>query len=674
MLRRKTRAASNLGENKYAWLRAGSGLWLFIGLMLYKLTLLHHQLDAQNIDMNPVDYLIAIGSLLLASFWTLWLPGRARQAALLLLHVIMTAIIYSDMVYYRYFGDFITIPVLLQAGQVDSLGDSIASLLYWKDIFFFMDWIIFLLWMMVKLVRRRRDAYSMYLSTPRSPRSRWVWVQRLVSGVVAFALGWTLTFVPINIYTSTWAKGIFVGNWWSLALYNVTGLVGFHGYDLYRFGKEHIGPKPVLGNERTEEAKAWFDQHQQLLNTDNDLRGKFKGSNVMVIQGEAFMNFFIGQQVGGEEITPNFNKLMEESMYFSNFYHQTGQGRTSDADFSAHSSLHPLPTGSVFIRYPANTFDMLPSILKNEGYSPNVFHAYDSSFWNRYSMYKAMHYDRFYSKKDFVIDEPLGWSLGDKSMFRQSLEALTTDVKSPFYAFMITLSSHHPYTLTAKENVLDVGELQGTMLGDYLQSVHYVDAALGELVEQMKQDGLWDHTILMFYGDHDNSITEQKLYEQFTGRSLNALDMQQIMNQVPLLVHVPGGSLQGVDSQPAGQLDLTPSILHLLGISPEPYHFMGNNLFGDAERMVVLRSGAFTDGKVYYIPSADQAFENGTCYDLATRTPTDVQACGPGFQEAKKRLQISDEVITYNLLQLWENKENLVNPKSTKPTEADTAN
>ncbi|WP_231505349.1 hypothetical protein, partial [Paenibacillus massiliensis] len=65
-----------MGENKYAWLRAGSGLWLFIGLMLYKLTLLHHQLDAQNIDMNPVDYLISIGSLLLASFWTLWLTGR----------------------------------------------------------------------------------------------------------------------------------------------------------------------------------------------------------------------------------------------------------------------------------------------------------------------------------------------------------------------------------------------------------------------------------------------------------------------------------------------------------------------------------------------------------------------------------------------------------------------
>lgn len=86
-------------------------------------------------------------------------------------------------------------------------------------------------------------------------------------------------------------------------------------------------------------------------------------------------------------------------MYFNNYFHQTAQGRTSDADFSTHASLHPLPTGSVFIRYADHKFDTLPSILKDTGYSPNAFHVYDSSFWNRYTMYKAMNYDKFYSKK-----------------------------------------------------------------------------------------------------------------------------------------------------------------------------------------------------------------------------------------------------------------------------------
>lgn len=112
------------------------GLGLFFVLMIGKLVLIHYNLHAQNIDMNPLDYVIAIGSLLLVSFWTLWLPRRGRLIALVVLDMLLTALIYSDMVYYRYFQDFITIPVLLQAGQVDSLGGSIASLMYWKDIFF----------------------------------------------------------------------------------------------------------------------------------------------------------------------------------------------------------------------------------------------------------------------------------------------------------------------------------------------------------------------------------------------------------------------------------------------------------------------------------------------------------------------------------------------------------
>lgn len=368
------------------------------------------------------------------------------------------------------------------------------------------------------------------------------------------------------------------------------------------------------------------------------------------------MNFMIGKSIGGQEITPNFNKLMEESLYFSNYYHQTGQGRTSDADFSSNSSLHPLPTGSVAVRYPTHTFDMLPQILKTQaGYTADAFHAYEGSFWNRNNMYQAMGYDRFYSKKDFQLDERLGWSLGDKSFFRQSLDVMAQE-KPPFYSFLITLSSHHPYTLPASVQELDTGELKGTILGDYLQAVHYVDAALGEFVEGLKREGLWDQTILAFYGDHDNSITDKAMYEQFLGKSLSDLDMHQILNQVPLLIHLPDSQHAGVYEEPAGQLDLAPSLLHLLGIATDSYYLMGNNLFAAtgsdraADRLVVLRSGAFTDGELYYIPSADNLFANGTCYDLASRKPGEIEPCRAPHEEAKKRLRISDELIASDLI------------------------
>lgn len=646
--------------------------FLFIIFIFVKLRILHSQLHARYINMNMLDNMIAIGSIILVSFWTLWLTQRARTISLAILNVLLTALIFSDLVYYRYFGDFITVPVLMQAGQVGELGESIQSLISLSDLWLFADWILWSIVMISFLIRRQRTRKSLgnpIISHPiekhSGNRTRSI-LERFVTGIVTFIIGFILTMGPIKYYTDTWAGELFEGNWWNISLYNVTGLLGFHYYDTYRYAKEHVLDQPELSSEEMDEIKQWFASIKQNRYQPNlDSYGAYAGNNVIVIQAEAFMNFMIGQRIGGQEITPNFNKLMEDSLYFSNFYHQTGQGRTSDADFSSQTSLHPLPTGSVFVRYPEHTYDALPLILSENGYETAAFHAYEASFWNRTNMYRELGYNHFYSKKDYTLDEPLGWSLGDKSFFHQSLEVMSHN-KEPFYSFLITLSSHHPYSLPESVQALDTEQFEGTMFGDYLESVHYVDAALGQFVDELKKAGLWDQTILYFYGDHDNSILEKEYYEKFLGRSLDDLDFHQIINQVPLLIHVPDGKLNGIHNEPAGQLDMAPSLLHLLGISTEYDYMMGNNLFAVAsdsqtnrikdknlEHLVVQRSGAFSTSHLYYIPSSDGRFEHGSCYDLSTRQLTDVEPCLVPFTEAKERLRISDVLITTDLIRKW---------------------
>ncbi|OPA81097.1 phosphoglycerol transferase [Paenibacillus selenitireducens] len=622
---------------------------LFIVLIVYKLYLFDRFIAVPLVHMDKWDYVIGIGSIMLCSFWVWLLPKRGRWVSLFLLNLLLSTVFYADLVYYRYFQDFISIPVLLQAGQVSSLGDSIASLITWKDILFFVDLLLLmpitiLVWIRVGRQKQRLRPLE------RQHGVRWrKAILRILLSAMIFTLGCVLTFMPIKQATNTWAKGIFAGNWWNVSLYNVTGLIGFHGYDINRYAQENWFSNNMLSAEEEAEVKQWFDAKHQQTDTKNDLFGAYKGKNIIVIQAEAFQNFMIHQKINGVEITPNLNKLIQESMYFSNFYHQTGQGRTSDADFSSHSSLHPLPTGSVFIRYPNHTYDMLPQILKDNGYATGVYHAYDASFWNRYIMYNHMGYDKFYSKKDFTIDEPLGWSLGDTSFFRQSL-AYMEKTAQPFYSFLITLSSHHPYQLPASYQKLDVGEFKGTIFGDYLESVHYVDASLGTMIEQMIADGLWDNTILAFYGDHDNSIRDKAVMEQFLGTPINDLKFEQIMNQVPMLIHLPDGKHAATIDRVGGQLDMTPSLLYLLGIPTDTSYMMGNNLFTEDEKLVVLRSGAFTDGKVYYIPSADGLFKNGTCYDAATGEKQNVSLCQAKADQAKKQLEISDKTITYDLI------------------------
>ncbi|GAB6926436.1 LTA synthase family protein [Paenibacillus sp. JCM 10914] len=630
--------------------------FLFLIFMMYKLILLDHQLHLANMRLNLVDYVIAVGSLLVISCWTLWLPPRGRLIGLTLLNLLWTAIIYADLIYYRYFEDFITIPVLMQAGQVGSLGGSIRSLIQWGDLLFFIDWLI-LIPLTVYILFRGKAPTSIGYSMPgetRRLRRKTLFRRFLIGGLVLLA-GLAMTVLPIKKASDTWAVGLFEGNWWNVTLYNVTGLIGFHGYDLYRYSRDHLIGPPKLAEEELQEIEQWFSAKQRQATDAGPLFGKYKDSNVIMIQTEALMNFIIGRSIGGQEITPNFNRLMDESLYFSNFYHQTGQGRTSDADFVTHSSLLPLPTGSVFTRYADRQWDTLPEILTERGYAANVFHAYDSSFWNRTTVYREMNYDRFFSKNDYELNDILGWSLSDKAFFEQSMDYMK-DIPQPFYSFLITLTSHHPYDIPAHDRTLDTGEFEGTMFGDYLHSIHYVDEAFGELVTSMKEQGLWDHTILLIYGDHDNSIKEQAFYERFLGRELNALDMEQIMNQVPLLIRLPGGTEGQEFAEASGMMNITPSILHLLGIPEEPYYWIGGHLFDDRERLIPLRSGVFSNAEVFYLPSETAGLEGGTCYDLGTREPTDIEACRAGYEETQKQLRISDQVITYDLLKQFKSE------------------
>lgn len=633
---------------------------LFVLLIWFKLKVFHSHIHARYIDMNLLDDIIAAGSIMLLSFWVLWLPHRGRRFALTVLNFMLTLLIIADLVYYRYSGDFITVPILLQEKILVEPGTSHPPLISFSDLIFLADWIICAL--IVLTISRKSPSREVAAASLSGPTNRHGTmkkvIQRILSGLLVFILGYAMTMGPIHFYKKTMAVGLFEGNWWNISMYNVTGLLGFHYYDAMRYSKEHLVSREDVPAAEQEEMKQWFREHQNRF-VSNDTFGAYAGSNVTVIQVEGFMNFMIGKRIGNQEITPNFNALMKESLYFSNFYHQTANGRTSDADFTSHSSLYPLAQGSVFVRFPHQTYHVLPQILRDHGYTTRAFHAYDGSFWNRSMMYKSMGYDHYYSKRNFKMDEYIGWSLGDKSFFRQSMDIIrkNQEAAKPSYSFLITLSSHHPFSLPAKvkeKQNFDTGDFKGTMFGSYLEAIHYTDAALGELVERMKQEGLWDSTILYIYGDHDNSIKEKEPYEQFLGRSLTDLDMHQIRHQVPMLIHLPDSKHAGTYDEPAGQLDMAPSLMHLLGISGKPYYMMGNNLFSGHDRFVVLRSGAFTDGKLYYIPSEDRLFQNGSCYDLSSRNLTDLEKCRQPYSEANKRLHISDTLITRSLIGQFE--------------------
>lgn len=79
-----------------------------------------------------------------------------------------------------------------------------------------------------------------------------------------------------------------------------------------------------------------------------------------MIQLESFQNFLLGLKIDGQEITPNLNRLMEESLYFTNFYQMVGQGNTSDAEFVVNSSFYIPPQGAATMSYIDKQLPSLP--------------------------------------------------------------------------------------------------------------------------------------------------------------------------------------------------------------------------------------------------------------------------------------------------------------------------
>lgn len=616
-------------RSKLRWATQGHVL-LAITLML-KLVWFDQQVQVRF--SSPAKWMTTLGTVILLTSVLPLLQPRARLLAGIGLNLGLSLVILADVLYFRFFGGLLTFSLLAQADQATAVSQSIYALLKPGDLLIFTDLVI----VAVAVGLRGGSAVLRPAGQFRSKRTR-----ELV--VFALIIGTTFVVVPVEAQRR---QGDAFAEWWDMATYQATGLAGFHAFDAGRFLRGR-----VLEPEVTDAQVATVREHFAAPRAHRKLpgmprAGEFAGKNILVIQVEALQSLVIGRSVGGQEITPNLNALIDDSISFPDFRHQTGSGHTSDAELLTGCSLYPAKQGSAFFRFAGNQFRCLPEILDEHGYSSAAHHAYLGSFWNRNTMYPAMGYQKFFAHGDYTIDEPLGWSLGDRSFLRQTVRHLE-ERPQPFYDVAITLTSHHPYDISNLPPSLPPGELKGTIMDGYLQSIHYVDDALGLLVRQMKQAGLWDETIVIVYGDHDSGIYDRELLERFLGQELGPYELADLRQSVPMFVHLPENKYAGTRvATPTGQVDVPPLLLHLLGLVPGNFPLMGSNRFAGDESPVVFRDGGFVDGEYHYLVDSTG---NSRCYDRQAGRLTDARNCSATAERAHRSLVVSDLILEHDLI------------------------
>lgn len=556
---------------------------------------------------------------------------RVRAFFALAVNFLISLLAVTDLLHLRYYSDMFTFMNIGLSAQVGEIADSVVALIHPSDFLYFADIPLFM--------------FFIYFSGKfrAAPFFKKVGLKRLLVSMLLLIIGASAVMFRFRSYEKK-VPGVLNSMWDRPAVCNNIGALTYHLADAKNAAK-HFLFREKLSDVDFFEVKKFFKEKNNNSSPGN-FNGVAKDKNLIIIQVESLQQFVIGLRINGVDVTPNLNRFIKESAYFSRIYSQTASGNSSDAEFIVNNGLYPSATGVAYTRFAGNRYEALPKVLADNGYRSLALHGDRPGFWNRNRMYPSMGFSRFISKKDFVNDENIGMGLSDASFFRQTLDILDKTQK-PFYAFLITLTSHYPYNFAGifKDTELDTTPFEGTLMGNYLTSIKYFDDKFGNFIEGLRHNGLLDSSLIVLYGDHTaipkwDRDSLEKLLDRNLKNSWEWKDIQRI----PLVIRIPGISTSsGEKTDAAGLIDLPETIADLLG-----YKFktgFGANLLGkDKSDPVIFRNGSFIINNVFIEPSSKRATEmsrgeviNYSKYILVA-------------EEVKRHLKYSDMILENDLI------------------------
>ena len=562
----------------------------------------------------------SIGPILLIYGSIYFLKPSKRSFAVMGVSAFFSVIMIANTLFYKFYDDIMTLPILLQMDNTGGLGSSVMNLIDFKVLFLIMN-----LPILMVANRRLKD------STKGTP---YLYKKYFISMIGAYLLTFGLSYLSgLPMFNVPYNREVMI---------KTLGIYQYGLYDIYLSLTTPIDYALAENNEFIEVSN-YVKSNQ--INPNSELFGVAKDQNIIVISLESLQEFAINLEVNGEEVTPFLNQFIQECYYFDNFYQQTSQGKTSDAEFITENSLYAADRGSAFYAKSQNQYESLASIFKGQGYYTAVFHANEKEFWNRETMYEALGFDHFFDESAFLVNEEnsFGWGLTDEAFFEQTLDYLK-GLPQPFYAKLLTLTNHYPFEIPEQYQYISPGETNNEIVNHYITTVRYLDEALKSFITNLKESGLYDNTIIVMYGDHyglsESYYEDLAILLQEEEITLNRhLDLQ----RVPFIIHLPNQEEGEVVSTVSGQIDMKPTLLNLVGLPVNAYINFGQDLFAaDRRELIVLRDGSFIGSEYRYADS--------TCLRSDSGELVDQSFCESLEKVAVQDLYYSDLILNKDLL------------------------
>ncbi len=526
-------------------------------------------------------FYVAIAVLIL-SIGAVFKKEKIRSIYIFICNFMFTVLVCCDVVYIR---SFFTMPSAADALILKNFsgfdGGEVTSLLCAWDMLLFID----ILLLAVFLVVFRRKETNEVVRLKRLRKAAVVAAAFSVIILVAIPLQANALAVNKDAYNEIYGED----NAEKTSAYFSS--LGFHIKDIYELVTQ------MFHSELTEDEQQTVDTYYEWKNEnlpDNEYAGMFEGKNVLFLQIESLESFGVGQTIEGQEITPNINKLVEKSFYFSNVFEQVQGGNSSDADLMYTTSRLPVSKGSTFFRYEDVKLTSFPGYLRGLGYDTLYTQAVEGSFWNYQNCWsKMIGVDNFIGADDINMDyEKIGFTINDEDFINETYPYIG-EVTAPYYAHIVLNSSHMPFEAEEKYRNLDLPEeLDDTYLGGYLQLVNYVDKCIGELLGRMEADGLLENTVIVVIGDHTgiHKYYEYSLEEWYDEYPWVNVEGNYV---VPFIISSDDMEETYESDVLAGQIDVMPTLAYLFGMPEEQYinDAMGRNLLKTNRSYAIFRDG-----------------------------------------------------------------------------------
>lgn len=609
---------------------------------------------------------------ILGSFVYLFKKNKSKIVYLSFLSFIFTAICTINSVYYTYYTSFASFSMLSLTQFIAPVGDAVVkNILQIKDFIYIIPLLSFYIYL---FINRKKLKTKVVLKK----RRRQQFFRTLIGGgilIVLFSV--TLTGIDVSRFIKQWNKEYVVQKF---------------GIYVYQINDGIASLKPKISSmfgydDAAKQFRDYFEERKKEDYTqENEYTNIFKDKNVLVIHAESIQTVALNTNFNGKDVAPNFKKIAEEGMYFSNFYSQVSVGTSSDAELTFNNSLMPTKSGTAFVSYSDRTYYAIPSKMKELGYYTFSMHGNTADYWNRRVMHNNFGVDKFYSKVDYNVtkENTIGLGISDKAFFNQSVDYIEKISKEHkhFYGTLITLSNHTPFAdidkygefpVNLKETVTNQsGEqeekvynyMEDTKLGNYFKSVHYADEAFGEFMEKLDEKGLLDNTVVIIYGDHDARLPKDDYnrlynYDKENDDVLDEDDPQyqefdnykyELNRKVPFIIWTKDKKYNQEITDVMGMYDVMPTIGNMLGFKNE--YALGHDIFNiKSDNIVVFPNGNWVTNKVYYNG------QKGEYITLNNNEVIDKDYIDNKTQYAESLLDVSNDMIVFDLIKKEKEKQ-----------------